>query len=470
MPRFCYLWITILLSLVGCTGEILRDRVDRGVVFADTLADEELALAPSASRTLSGDVTISQLLSLARKNNATLMRAGYGALLARAQRDTAFAQVVLPRVSMQAAYQGRSNQPATRSNFAGMNFRIQTGQKKSFNFGGSLKQPIFSLADHIYRFNSARLLAKSAKLNFVSVWQEIRRSIVRTVFDIFDLQGRQEAVAALIKSLKKSESDFQSKLKVGMALKNDVYRVQAELANQEQALMELINAQASAQVLLNTLIGVEPEAQYRIVWDQVIPGNATAPSISEAFELALRNRPDLLGLEVNKEAQQQLVYTEWAGYVPRFDFNVDYQFSNADQLLEDDFFQYTMLASIDLLDFARHTRIDQAHARIGELTGQSLELERRVRVDIERGCRAVKNELSRLRQAARAAKASRENYRVLKVRYANDRAAYIDVLEAEFAKIRDRINRRSARYTYFQALADLDALVGVEGYFFKGYR
>jgi outer membrane protein len=466
MRRLCSLIILLALS-TACTNNILRDRVDRGVAFADALDDDELAISPVSSKSLSGDVNISQLLKLAKRNNASLMRAGYQALLARAQRDEAFAQVVLPRLSLQAAQQGRSNQPATRANFGGMNFRIQTGQKKMFNFGGTLRQPIFSLADHIYRFNSAKLNAKSAKLNFKSAWQSIRRSVILICFDIMDLRGRQKAVEALIKSLQKRERDFEAMRKVGMALTNDVYRVQAEIANQEQTLIELINAQVSSQVLLNTLIGVDPEAQYRVAWNQIIPDKAVAPAAKEIFQVALRNRPDLLGLEVGKEAQRQLAMTEWAGYAPRLDFNVDYQYSNADQLLEDDFFQYTLLASIDLIDFSRHTRIDQAHARIGELTGQSLELERRIRVDLERGCRAVTNELSRLKQAARAEKASRENYRVLAQRYKSGTAPYSDLLEAEVSEIRDRINRRSARYTYFQALADLDSLVGVEGYFFK---
>ena len=467
MSRLKKLFVVILLfTASGCTGEIIKERVDRGVNFADAMDDDELVFRPK-EEPLKGDVTISQLLKLAKRNNATLMRAGYSAVLARAQRDEAFAQVVLPRLSMRAIYQGRSNTPATRTNFAGMSFRIPTGQKNQFAYTATLQAPIFSLADHIYRFNSARLNAKSAKLNVRSAWNDVRRLVVQTAFDILDLEGQKESIKALIKSLRKREADSEVRAREGMALKADVFRVQAEIANQEQVLTELINAQASTRVLLNTLVGVSPETQYDVVWRAKIPKDAVPPPVDDAFKVALRNRPDLLGLEVGKEAQRQLVYTEWAGYFPRFDLNVDYQYSDQDQLLEDDFFQYSLLASVDLIDFARHTRIDQANARIGQLTGQSLELERRIRFDLERGCRAVANELSRLKQAARAEKASLENYRVLLQRNKEGLAPFIDLLEAEFAKIRDAINRRSARFSYFKALAELDALTGVEGYFFK---
>lgn len=467
MSRLKLFSLFALLSLAsGCTGEIIKDRVDRGVGFADGMEDDELYFRPR-QEVPQGDVAVSELLKLAKRNNATLMRAGYGALLAKAQRDEAFAKVVLPTLSMQAVYQGRSNTPATRSNFAGMSFRIPTGQKKQFGYSATLRQPIFSLADHIYRFNSARLSAKAAKLNVRSAWNDVRRLVVQTAFDILDLEGQKESISALIKSLKKREADSKAMAKEGMALDVDVFRVQAEIANQEQLLTELINAQASTRVLLNTLIGVPAETQFNVVWNVTIPDDAVAPPVADAFKIALRNRPDLLGLEVGKEAQRQLVYTEWAGYFPRFDLNVDYQYADADQLLEDDFFQYSLLASVDVIDFARHTRIDQANARIGEMTGQSLELERRIRFDLERGCRAVANELSRLKQAARAEKASIENFRVLTQRNKLGLAAFIDLLEAEFAKIRDGINRRSARFSYFKALAELDALTGVEGYFFK---
>jgi outer membrane protein TolC len=461
--------LTALLTLVtccGCVSSALRPHLERSLALADAVTDAELSVAPVASASLSGPVSIRALLDLARRRNAGLKRAAFQALAARAQANEAFAQVALPRLSFQAAYFNRSNTPATRSNFGGMDFRIATGQKTAFNLASRVQAPLFSVADHIYRFGSVRLQAKAARLLTRRAWQQLRAQVIGAAFEQLEFSARIEGVNALLRSLRERERQFRSLRDNEKAIDNDVQRVLVEIANREQDRTELENALATRQVFLSGLLGLDPSDRYRLVWTRKVDEATRAPSSQEAFDRALEHRADLHSLELQRESNDELVRTEWAGYIPRLDLGAEYSFSDADQLLEDDFFSYTLSGSVDLLDFGRHARIARFEAQAGELANRGLELERQIRFEVEVACRAVANELSRLRQARIAERASLENLRVQRSLYDEGHCTISELIAAEVALQQARISGRSARFTYFRRLAELESVTGCESAIF----
>lgn len=458
-----------LAGLAACSAPDLDPaRADRGRWLSDRIADDELNIAPVGSASLSGIISIDELLDAARVNNASLMRAGYSALIVRAQRDEAFANVVLPKLNGQLSYFRRNNQPATRSNFGGQSFKIPIGQRDMTMAGATFDQPIFSLADHIYRFNSFKLETRAAKLSYRRAWQEVRLVVLQTAFDLMELEDTLRGVDALIDSLKKRLGQVEDNLRFGTSIRRDVLRVKGEIANQGQNQIELQNSIATTRVALNTLVGVDPDAFYAIAWPRAMPTGQQPPSIGDAFAKALLNRPDLLGIELRKKAADERRKTEWASYLPRLDARLEYQYSDADQLVEDDYFAYSLLGSIELLDFGRHARIDKAKAEIGELSARGLELERQLRVDVELACRSVANELSRYKNAQILVESSEENAKVERERLEAGNTTIVDLIDAEVELVRDQVNLNIARLRYFKRLAELDAVTGVDGYAFGG--
>lgn len=466
-PNTFLLTLSLVFLFSGCEAHPVNSgRVDRGERLAEALSDEELAIAPIDSNLISGVIPLEDLLDLARRNNASLQRAGYAALVAKAQRDEAIASVLFPTLNGRLNYFSRSNQPATLANFGGARTRIPTGQKSMTNFDANLRQPLFSVSDFYFRAGAVDLQSKAARLQVRQVQNQVRQAVIRAALDVLDLRFQVEGLDALLRSLREQERIIRAMLAEGMAISNDVYQVEVEIARQEQARTELTNAARTAQVLLCTLVGLDPDSNFQIVWDLELPEQPGAPSANEAFDLALRNRPDLLALEVNRAATRKFKLTEWTQYVPRLDLGVGYSYSDADVLLEDDFFFYNLTGSIDLLDFSRHARIKRFEAESGQLAGQSLELERQIRVDLEQAVNSVANELSRFKQAGVAERASIENVRVRQALYQAGKATINDTLEAEVTLTQARIGRRSARYGYYRALADLDAICGASGAFF----
>lgn len=461
--------VTVLgLSSWGCSNTMIKDeRVERAYDVADSIETQNLALRPEKPRTLKGVVTLNELLALAKKNNASLMRAGYSSLIVRAQGFEAAANILGPRVSGQAVYYARSNTPATVANFGGMRSRIPTGQKTQSNLGFTLRQPVFSVADHIFRIQSARIQTKASKLRFRRAWQEVRRSVLQTAMDVLDLQSQLKSAKALLKSLKDRGRQTRDLVEAEMAIKTDIFKIEAEIANQEQVRIELTNAIRTTRVLLNTLVGADPNSIYVLRWQAPRTMTKQSPSIESAYRTAMESRPDVLALELNKKSFHKLVQTEWTSYLPRLDFQAEYNYSDARQLLEDDFFAYSIIGSIDLIDFSRHARIEQYKSQIGEISAQGLELQRQIRFQVEQSIRAIRNELSRYKQASLAEKASSRNLNDERDRFSEGLSTTNDVLEAEFGLIRDQVNRRRARFQYYKALAELDAVVGVAGYTFK---
>ena len=196
-------------------------------------------------------------------------------------------------------------------------------------------------------------------------------------------------------------------------------------------------------------------------WSRTMPAKATMPSSRAAFQKAMKNRPDLLALELQQQSAKRSATAEWFDYLPRIDGIVSYEWLDQDNLVEDDFFGLTVLGSVDFLDLSRHARNRQFTEQANSIKAQGLELERQIRFEVEQACLAIDNEINRRRQAQLASEAAQENVKVERLRFKNGKSTANDLLDAETRLVTQQINIIRARYRYYSNLALLEFVAGI---------
>lgn len=442
-------------------------RYDLARAALDELPDTQLDVAPVHSASHTGPWRVEELLQLARRNNATLLAETWRTRGAVFARDEAAATILGPRLNARAFNFRRSNLPRTEFTVGPITTKAALGQKEFSQVEVTLQQRLLSLADQYYRIDAARLDAGAARMQLERVRQEVRRIVLGAIFDLLIQQDALRSVEAVVENLARREEETRRRYENGLAIENDVYKVQVERANQAQAAFELRSAIRATRVRLALLCGLDPESPLDIAWSRDVPDGAVAPRVGDAWRAAVKSRPDLHALSLSGEAFRRRGQAEWADYLPAVDLQSQYVWTDQSNLVEDDYFSLSLIAGIDLLDLSRHARIARFEAGEGEMAGRRLELERRIRGEIEVGCLSIANELSRLKFSSVAVKAGVEDVRVLKQRYDNGLSTANDLLEAEVRLLNARVSRIQARYRYFQNLAELDAIVGADGFAFR---
>ncbi len=451
--------IVLILSLMFVACES-TERLDRGLRVADQY-DDKAYVFRAAPKALTGAVKLADLLVMAEQHNASLLREAYSTRVAEAKKQEFLARIFSPQGSLSTGGFVRSNTPKLRASVLGQRFKVPLGVKDYVFAQGTLRQPLLSVSDQFFRLSAASLNVKARQLGFLRARQLIRLKVINSFFAVLILKGELSSVKALIKSLKEREKESEILLKNGRIIKNEVLQVQVELRDQEQSAIELRNAIRLNKLDLCQLAGAPVTEGFSFSWSRTMPAKATMPSSRAAFQKAMKNRPDLLALELQQQSAKRSATAEWFDYLPRIDGIVSYEWLDQDNLVEDDFFGLTVLGSVDFLDLSRHARNRQFTEQANSIKAQGLELERQIRFEVEQACLAIDNEINRRRQAQLASEAAQENVKVERLRFKNGKSTANDLLDAETRLVTQQINIIRARYRYYSNLALLEFVAGI---------
>lgn len=228
-----------------------------------------------------------------------------------------------------------------------------------------------------------------------------------------------EGISILEESLhiaKKQLNEVESQIEVGVIPRNSAAATRAEVARQEQALLEGRSRQIERRLRLLRLLNVTENQHFQLLIDPTSqPRMDTTPlgDLNERLELALRLRPDLNEARLRHRQQSLEVVRTRNGLLPKLDLFIDLgksgyaeSFSAAWSNIDEE--NYDMLVGVELSSYlgnrsaegkllaARASR-DQARAAVSNL-------ENMVQLDV----RLAANETERTRQQIAASAVTRE--------------------------------------------------------------
>ena len=267
------------------------------------------------------------------------------------------------------------------------------------------------------------------------------------------------------------------RVEVGSAGRDEVFRWQAELAKRKTNVLLAETLVENQRIALNQILGIDQSVKWQpekidVNYKSFIWLNAAFADIFETtdsvdkftsalLKYALQASPEVSALNKEKEAQEiTLGEKKRSYYLPKVKAELSYR-ANLDQYPEEPDFGKTGIvagvgAYLPLFEGTRrYNNIQQQQARLKEITSQLLKTQELVEKRLRTAVRNLNSSFPNMQFSVEAAKNAKENFGLVREKYANGIVNITDLLEAQTAAFTAELQAVSARYKFLLDLVEL---------------
>lgn len=462
------LWIASLL--VGCaSGDAYRyDTIKTDYAdLACNLSPSQAAESPPATCAVNSQLTLQDVLDIARDNNPDLLMAA-----ARIQRARAMlaksAAPFYPQVNVYTEYmQGdapsaylfksidqRQLPPGTDFNDPGWFENFESGVSAGFNlFNGG-------------RDGLNREIAKTGVAISEQDRDGVENQVMATAIGAYyDVLAATNFTAVAKESVETTRSQLRImtvRFESGGALKTDLLSLEVRMAETEEILVQSRNRQRLAKAALAEILGVEPDVPFGIVEAQAyaidVPEDAFA-----ALDYAMTHRPELASVREKLRQSKMAVDAARAGYLPQLDFMTRYYADDPEMKYSSDRENWTagLYLNWKIFDgFATKSERAKALSQLQETMAADRKTLLAVKFDVKKAYLNLDEAQQRLKVASANVATARETYQLVKQQYEGGSADITRYLEAELAYNRARMRETTAYFDREKARAQIARAIG----------
>lgn len=396
-------------------------------------------------------LTLQEALDLAARNNETAGIAQARLDRAKALRREAYA-TLLPDVTVTGTYTRRSRE-VTRD-IDGESVVIQARDALAGN--ATVDVALFDART----FPVARAASRSLHAQEFESF-DLRRAlafdVAESYFAVLSAERLRDAATRRIGVAEATVGDAQVKLEAGLASRNELTRVELELATAQLARTEAENSVRTNRLLLGFLIGAPADRPLVEGGPSLL--DATTPE--EIEREAERLRPDLQAAALRAEALRLLAQEPLLRILPTLDLQGIYRGTNEAGLSGNDT-DWNVAATLTWEVFDGGVRYAQAAARRAEFREASLatdQLRRLIGLEIRTARADLDTARAALEQAQVRARVAEQNAEEVRVRFGEGLAtgleqadAVVSAFEAEAELARQRFALRLAELSLLQAV------------------
>lgn len=302
--------------------------------------------------------------------------------------------------------------------------------------------------------------AESVALGYRETVNRVARDVKLAYYDLALADRSIEIVERNKQLVAQLLQIAEGRYSVGQGAQADLLKVQTQLAKMDEELLRMRRERRSIQADLERLVGGEA-ASVR----PPMPGFDPAPlAIDELAEVALRERPQLLGLKSLIDKSQKALDLARRDYYP--DFDVRFQYGQREKDIEGmprtDLFTLTVAFNLPVWGAAK---IEPKIAEAQAMREQAISLHR-----------AQQNELvAKLRQQVAIAEQSRASARLYETgilpqarlalesavaAYRVNKVDFPMLLDSQMTVLSYEVNHAGAVVAFNKALAEIDQLTG----------
>lgn len=415
-----------------------------------------VALIFSISASFAADVfTLDDCLRVARENNATLKSAKVNRQMAEETEGSAFPAyfpkvfaggfafisndfLVKQKIDLSKEMESVGQQVAPTLVQAGIDPSLLSGLPTTFNMGMvdkgiighlTLIQPIF-VGGQIYNGNQlAKIGTRAAKLQETLTETEIRKNTETYYWLIISLKEKLKTLAEAEKQVDGIYSDVQVAVEAGVAVKNDLLRVELEKKKLQSNRLKLENGISVAKLMLARQMNRD-NADFDLAdadLSQITPPESYAISADDGVE----RRAESKLLAISREAAEKERSMERGKVLPTLAVGASLLYQN---LLDDDAVNGVLFASltVPISDWWSNSystaKLDlkAQKAAIDEVENKNL-----IKVDIDAKWNTLNESFKQIEISRDAIAQAEENLRIQREYYNAGTATLSNMLEAE---------------------------------------
>src|SRR6266542_2921323 len=342
--------------------------------------------------------------------------------------------------------------------FAQRNFDLRSLNNpdplNNFRFGVTIKAPLFDGRQTSTRVAVARFNQKQADAQTDQMAQRIRFEALKAYYGVLLAQMKKEVADEAVKLAEADVERSRDRVETGATVSSDLLSAEAQLAEFRQQQIQAAGEIVIARAALNTALGLPVDA----------PQNVSSRLVAKTFEVAgqdelmrtaLDRRPDYSRAALAGESRREQLKGARSEFLPRVDV-----FANAGASRNnwaDGSGDYMIAASVtfNMFDAGRKARIAQARAAAELTASEQEQLANQIRLEVVRAYQEYVSARERLIVAERVISHAAEALRIVQDRYHEGLTTITEVLRAETALVRARLNLLAARYDHYVGYANV---------------
>ena len=379
-----------------------------------------------------------------------------------------------PRIDLREIYQ-RSDSPVYvfSSKLAQQYFRAKDFELDRLNHPSPrtdlvteivITQPIFNRGQEIIGYRQAKIQEEIAALIYRGVKERVLYETEASFLRWLLAQKRVEVVASAVKTAQANLKVVEARVEAGSALRSDLLQAKVFLSSLEKELLAAQNEVEVARSKLNTVLGLPLDTKWEPK-EVEINVEKYLPPLTEWTQKALEKRPDLLVEKAKLKLSQEEVRRAKLNFGPALNLKGIYEYhANGPSGVSGD--AYTFLAQADFNLFkGLGDQALLAQARAQELA-QNENLRnylQKVKHQVERAFLNLKTARKQVYVTQEAEEQAKEGLRIIERRYQQGLAIIVELLDAQTALKKARLNYLEALYQYRLAWTELLFESGVLG-------
>lgn len=315
----------------------------------------------------------------------------------------------------------------------------------------SAQQVLFAGGRGNQTLQQARQLESASRLDAEKDKPEIRFQVASVYLNLYKLQSSLQMVEENRKLFEQRLTDSRNLEKQGLALSNDVLKLDLSLSSLEVSKAEIEQNIGISSFNLALLTGLPTETRFTLSAIGLFD-----PKITEAepqlLAKALEQRAEIKAARSRKQASESGIKAAKANYYPVISAGANYYLNrpNVRQFPQDDQFRNTWDFGVNLsynLQSVYNTKsaVREAQATASQADIQVAQLQDALRMEVKSSLSAYTLSLKKVELAQKTIVQARENQRVLQKRVKSESAMLSEVAEADVAVANAQLSLISAQ-------------------------
>ena len=342
--------------------------------------------------------------------------------------------------------------------FGPQNFQINSLNNpdsiSNFRTAITLKQSLFNQLQTEMHITQARIGQKQADLQKESVRQQVRFEVIQTYYGVLVANARKGVSDDAVKTAEANVKRIRDRFEQGLTVQSDLLAAEVQLAEFRQHQIQAGGDVATAYAALNIALNLPVNTPQKVM-GELVEKRFDVPDQEELTRQALLYRPDYARSVSAVDSRKEGIRGARGEFLPKLDFFATYGASGKD--LSSGSSDYTIATSLTLniFDPARNARLKQAKAAEALATAEQKQLANQIRLEAVSAYQQYISARERLAVAAHAIDQASETFRIVQNRYREGLTIITEVLRAETALVRARMNLVAARYEHYVSYAHL---------------
>lgn len=429
----------------------------------------------SAFAQTDGSLTLEQAIALGRENSRAIRIAAARSDGAAAKAGEADASR-LPSLRLYAGYARLSegNFELSAAALGGRPVAVAPVVANTYSFQVGLQQPLFTGFRLQHASEAAAYQAMASDLDRKMTDADVVLNVTAAYWGLFQAITMKKLTDENVSRLETYVADTERLLAEGLATRNDLLKVQVQLANARVSQIDATNDVTLATMNLNSLLGRPLEMQVIPTSDPRSLGAAeealvvtAAREDSSLTARALESRFDLRSAAYQADAAEASVGAARGMYWPQLDLSANYYYLRPNsryQPVTDAYlasWDVAIRLQLDVWNWQKTSlQAEQAEATLKQARQQYAQLRDNIALEVRRAALTLRRSREKLVVATLAVEQAGENRRMTNDRYTRGLATASDLMDAELALTQATSNHTGALVDVALAGARLVRAVG----------